>query len=856
MNRNVELYIKGGLDTEDITYEYERIELFDFEEINITNKIQDIKDISKVFTDFSQQFTIPASSHNNKIFKHYYNFDIIDGFDARIKLDAIIKINGINYREGRITLSGSSLKNNIPYSYSVVFYGKTVSLNELMGDDKLELLGTTSIYNNLESYLNRFTFSYTAQVVLDGLNKGFNLVNDVLDVTSDAGAGSSGDLCFPFISASSFYFYDSTNSGSSPKDNVDSRNIQAQASASNLRGIYYKDLKPAIRIYHIIKAIETKYGIQFTDDFFNTSNKPFYDLYLLLHREKGDISGQIDIQAANVSLNAFTYEGFTCIVPTTNCGGEDLRNNGDLSKITVKRANSTSIVENITTAKYTITVGTGEEYTLFLKDSITGDLLDTPENGISKIGSSSQTFRLNHTQGDLNKTIQPVLTINTEGSVTSYDIDLELQETIKTGTVVNTDFKSNYTELTSQTLGGGFNIASQMPKMKTIDFLTSIFKTFNLTAYYIPEYVGDSSAGKIKVRTLDGYYNTGKTIDLTKYIDTSKIDVNRDNLYSTIDFEFEKPSTFAIINANELTYDEFGNERLNNTSQDIESPLAFDGGKYTVKLGFDKVQYERMTDQTTEAVTDVQWGWLVNDDQNEVLTKPLIFYPIKQNSGNSILFDLGAHQTTHVTLPNNNYIRPSNALEGVSESINFGSEFDEWEAHENSAITNENSLFNGYYKNYVLRIYDIQSRRLNLKANLPVGIVTTIQPNDCLLINNKYFNIDSIKLNLSNGKCDLKLINNATSIDAGNLVLDRPTLGRLYASTTSLTIRVLGNLSVENLIHDIYVDDVLTLSNQTNREIDITSLSSATNYNIRAISKIQGTSIISETSLTYIMTTL
>ena len=846
MNRNVELYIKGGLDTEDITYEYERIELFDFEEINITNKIQDIKDISKVFTDFSQQFTIPASSHNNKIFKHYYNFDIVDGFDARIKLDAIIKINGINYREGRMTLSGSSLKNNIPYSYSVVFYGKTVSLNELMGDDKLELLGTTSIYNNLDPYLNRFTFSYSAQVVLDGLNKGFNLVNDVLDVTSDAGAGSSGDLCFPFISASSFYFYDSTNNGSSPKDNVDSRNIQAQASTSNLRGIYYKDLKPAIRIYHIIKAIETKYGIQFTDDFFNTSNKPFYDLYLLLHREKGDISGQINIQAKTFKLNDFTYD--------STPSDQDLRYPSDLSKIEAQNGSQGGVYIDYF-FNYTVTVNAGEEYTVFLKDLITGDLIDTPENGRNYIGTQTIKFRRTAPYTNI---YQPAFTIQTQGSVTTYDLDLFIEkvedaEGAGGGEIVTFSY---FDELTSQTLGGGFNIASQMPKMKTIDFLTSIFKTFNLTAYYIPESVGDSSAGKIKVRTLDSYYNTGKTIDLTKYIDTSKIDVNRDNLYSTIDFEFQKPSTFAIINANELTYDEFGNERLNNTSQDIESPLAFDGGKYTVKLGFDKVQYERMTDQTTEGVTDVQWGWLVNDDQNEVLTKPLIFYPIKQNSGNSILFDLGAHQTTHVTLPNNNYIRPSNALEGVSESINFGSEFDEWEAHENSAITNENSLFNGYYKNYVLRIYDIQSRRLNLKANLPVGIVTTIQPNDCLLINNKYFNIDSIKLNLSNGKCDLKLINNATSIDAGNLVLDAPTLGRLYASTSSLTIRVLGNLSVENLIHDIYVDDVLTLSNQTNREIDITSLSSATNYNIRAISKIQGTSIISETSLTYIMTTL
>ena len=855
MNRNVELYIKAGLDTDDITYEYERVEMFDFEEITITNKIQDIKDISKVFTDYSQEFTVPASSNNNKIFKHYYNFDIVDGFDARIKLEALIKINGVNYREGRMTLSGCSLKNNNPYSYSVVFYGKTISLNELIGDDKLELLGTTSRYNNLDPYLDRFTFSYTSQVVKDALNKGFNLVNNVLDVNSDAGVGSSGDLCFPFISASSFYFYD-TSDGANPKDRVDSRNVYDYTSGTpnTPRGIYYKDLKPAIRVYHIIKAIETKYGIEFTDDFFNVNNKPFYDLYLLLHREKGDISKQVNIQSKTFKLDAFTYEGFTCVEPTTGCGGEDLRLSSDLSKITVPRR-FIGDEEYYTTAKYTISsVGANEEYKLFLKDLITGNLIDTPENGVSKIGPSTETFTLNHTTGFEYKTLQPALILETQGSVTTFDIDLELEYSKETETSgVIQQFKSNYTELTNQTLGGGFDIASQMPKMKTISFLTSIFKTFNLTAYYVPEFGGDADAGKIKVRTLDSYYNYGNVVDLTKYIDTSKIDVNRDNLYSTIDFEFQKPSTFAIINANELTYDEFGNERLNNTSEDIESPLAFDGGKYKVKLGFDKVQYERMSNQATEAITDIQWGWLVNKDENEVLTKPLIFYPIKQNSGNSLLFDSG---TSHTTLPNDNYIRPSNALEGVSESINFGSEFDEWEAHENTSVPNENSLFKGYYKNYVLRIYDLQSRILKLKAILPVGIINTIQPNDCLLINNKYFNINSIKVNLSNGKTDLELINNATSIAAGNLVLDRPTIGRLAATANSLTIRVLGNLSVENLLHDIYVDDVLTLSNQSNREIDITSLSSGTSYNIRAVSKIQGTTISSLSSLTYIMTTL
>ena len=574
---------------------------------------------------------------------------------------------------------------------------------------------------------------------------------------------------------------------------------------------------------------------------------------MLLHREKGDISGQVNTQLKTLKLDAFTYEGFTCVEPTTGCGGEDLRLSSDLSKITVPRR-FIGDEESFTTAKYTISGVSGQEYKLFLKDLITGDLIDTPENGVSKTGNSTETFTLNHTTGSEYKTLQPALILETQGSVTTFDIDLELEYSKETETSgVIQQFKSNYTELTGQTLGGGFEIASQMPKMKTISFLTSIFKTFNLTAYYVPEFGGDADAGKIKVRTLDAYYNYGNVVDLTKYIDTSKIDVNRDNLYSTIDFEFQKPSTFAIINANELTYDEFGNERLNNTSEDIESPLAFDGGKYEVKLGFDKVQYERMSNQATEAITDIQWGWLVNKDENEVLTKPLIFYPIKQNSGNSLLFDSG---TSHTTLPNDNYIRPSNALEGVSESINFGSEFDEWEAHENTSVPNENSLFKGYYKNYILKIYNLQSRILNLKAILPVGIINTIQPNDCLLINNKYFNIDSIKVNLSNGKTDLKLINNATSIAAGNLVLDRPTIGRLVATANSLTIRVLGNLSVENLLHDIYVDDVLTLSNQSNREIDITSLSSGTSYNIRAVSKIQGTTISSLSSLTYEITTL
>jgi len=60
---------------------FERVDFFNFEEIELTSSIQDVRDISKVFTDFSQEFSLPASKTNNKIFKHYYNVSIDNGFE-------------------------------------------------------------------------------------------------------------------------------------------------------------------------------------------------------------------------------------------------------------------------------------------------------------------------------------------------------------------------------------------------------------------------------------------------------------------------------------------------------------------------------------------------------------------------------------------------------------------------------------------------------------------------------------------------------------------------------------------------------------------------------------------------------
>ena len=51
--------------------EFTKLDLFKDESVSITDSIQNVKDPSKIFAPFSQQFSVPASKNNNKVFKHY-----------------------------------------------------------------------------------------------------------------------------------------------------------------------------------------------------------------------------------------------------------------------------------------------------------------------------------------------------------------------------------------------------------------------------------------------------------------------------------------------------------------------------------------------------------------------------------------------------------------------------------------------------------------------------------------------------------------------------------------------------------------------------------------------------------------
>ena len=96
------------------------VDLFPDETIVITSRIKDIRDVSKVFTDFTQTFEIPASGRNNRVLERYFDNSLIAADSVtninistnfKNKVPAEISIDGISYKEGYIKYNKATFKN-------------------------------------------------------------------------------------------------------------------------------------------------------------------------------------------------------------------------------------------------------------------------------------------------------------------------------------------------------------------------------------------------------------------------------------------------------------------------------------------------------------------------------------------------------------------------------------------------------------------------------------------------------------------------------------------------------------------------------------------------------------------------
>ena len=407
--REVQIYIEGN-----------RIELFEDEKILVNSSVQNVADIAKVFTDFSQSFTIPASANNNKIMRHFYATELDNGFDHQIKRKAVIEIDLARFRTGLIQVEKANIKSGRVYSYTVGFYGDITSLSDLIGDEKLNILDYTP-----------YTHVYNGDEVLDRIRNATDY-----------------DVRYPLISSLRMW-----NVTSGP-DNI----------TNNSHAIDYKELFPAIKISKILEAIGTHYGITFQGLFL--SNERFTKCFMHL-KNKNVFEFRTAAQPVDM-VTLSTPSG----APLTAAQFFDVTTN----KLRVQYVPSAPFPAP--TIDFSLGfIATPSDNTIpYFVDVLRNGVYVSTFNLLGSTGQNVDDFNnvigLDNTYEFLVSAAQPMsvqINIGLRQITASQSTGLQLFDYIATGA--------------TQVLDGNLDIAANMPDMKITDWIKGVLRKFNLTCY-------------------------------------------------------------------------------------------------------------------------------------------------------------------------------------------------------------------------------------------------------------------------------------------------------------------------------------------------------------------------------------
>ena len=662
----VDLYIDG-----------QKADLFDNESIEMNLNAQNIKDISKVFGDFSNSFTIPASATNNKIFKHYYNVDIDGGYISNLRTNAFIEVNNNLFRVGVLELEGVQMKSGEPYAYKISFFSNVTSLKDSFGDDTLNVLD-----------LSAQDHDYNDTNIVTGLNAYV--------------AGTGDAVIYPLISPVANWYYNDVGNDHTPS-NIHYNNGHPE------HGVFYYDLKPAVKLQKIIDAIEVKYGIEFQSDFFATAD--FGKLFMWCHRRAGymfkDQPNGLTPQVINFTTNV----------------------TGDYS-LTTQTYTILAEQETDLRVNYTTTSANAYRIQVFVNGQLassrahSGGVTSIQNLGILNVGDVLQIRFAPPVEWDAS-----AITLNT----VSASVEYFYLGSWNQGDTVG--------RATAQSITSEVVIADQLPEQKISDFIGSLVRAFNLVI--VP--LGN---GKYDIEPLDNWYAEGSTREVSEYVDTEEVNINKPSLYRRINFKYNE--TGAVLGEQYRLQNDIG-------YGDLNANFAFDGEDFNVEVGFDNMLFERLSNLDDGSLTTIGVGKSITREIEPYIGNPFIFYLAGQIRGGEqfAYIPMGTNpppqpKTDFHLVSNVNNDTPAT----VTKTLNFSTEVDPYLLQGFAT-----GLYNTYWKDYITDLYDRKRRVFIYKAQLPLGLMLALKLNDKLTIGERNYIINQVKLNLTTGEAQLELLN-------------------------------------------------------------------------------------------------
>jgi hypothetical protein len=543
----------------------QQLDLFQDEDIQLSNNVTGLFDIGLQPADFTRQITIPGSKVNNAFFEHYYDISIDSPFlfSTSTKVNAYFEFDSLYLSNGYIQLNKVNLlQNKFIESYEITMYGTISSFGRDINKYFLTDLSNLSVYNHTSSYDN-----------IEASWSGSLFGGDIVYPLADYGTG------LEFTPGNVYTGMDSFG-GALP----------------------VQDFKPAIRAKVVWDAIFDFAGYTYSSSFWN---EPWLDdVYLICNNslrypEYADVdletlglakiapisaSGQTNI---NITQNTITNLPWYNILSDPS----DIIGNNASYTITLDHSSSLSGILNLD-IQLSGSLG-APVVELIVRD--TGSL---STKSLTTLPEISNYFE-NRTYSDF-----------AQGNI-GQNVSTEVQAAFYTGLLApgtyyfalqwRDQFSSPYNNFTFKLDAGGeaksyieitkvkqaadgrvLDIPLNMPfgttGIKLVDFITGIQRKFNLVMY--PD---TTSPNRFIVETFNNWYNKGEIRDFNQYINlnspisvtpANNLAVNNLNFGDTLDTDFVSQQFFKGANR------EYG------TQYYIDTQNFFSQGNLDVKTTF------------------------------------------------------------------------------------------------------------------------------------------------------------------------------------------------------------------------------------------------------------------------------
>ena len=503
-----------------------QLDLFDDEEILLSDNVTGLFDLGVLPADFTRQITVPGTKKNNAFFEHVYDISIVNPylFSTNQKVPCYLDFDGIYLANGYLQLNKVNvIANKFIDSYEITIYGGLSSFARDINRFFLtDLTASLAQFNHTASYEN--------------ISASWN------------GNLFSGSIVYPMAEYGQRIIY-------TPEENQ--FGIDAPDGA-----LCVQDWKPAIRIKEVWDAIFETYGYTYTGEFWE---QPWLDnVYMLCNN-------QLRYPVYN-NINLETY-GLFKIAPISGSGQSDVT----MSAATDIPLPWFNILQNPggnmdAGLNYTLdfssklrgqfalnfelkSIGAGNgvpQFTLLVKDVTTAITVSSiPLINFNNFMRDIQVYNSPQT-----KTEKFQLTTEFNSALLApgtYSFHLvyfnsggsNFQVVLNPGNNVSNTFL----EVLKVNQGGDnlvMDIAQNMPfgttGIKQIDFITGIQKKFNLVIY----------PNKLKprefiVEEFNKWYKQGEVKDFNKYINLDKkiefipannLAVNKLNFGDTLDGDY------------------------------------------------------------------------------------------------------------------------------------------------------------------------------------------------------------------------------------------------------------------------------------------------------------------------------